>query len=323
MATTNISIQDNSNPWKGLNFYTEGDVLYGRDDEIQSLALYVINNIQTILYGKSGIGKSSIINAGVFPIARKEGLYPIPIRLKHDQDTAYINQVKEAFSASLIEVKEVVPAIDETTETLWEYLHRNTFYEPQSHESVRPLIVFDQFEEIFTLQHNENKKKKFFSELADLLNEVTPQYIINHKNAENLSRSNTTTAKGTDFVLDLGTSETDDTDNYIVESRFNIVFTIREDFLSYLERYTKFIPVMKSNRYALLPINEEQAADIITKPCEGLVSKEVAELIIQKVTGSTVAVAVTSSGSSPRRAVAFAFTTFTISPASMSSWVTL
>ena len=278
-------VLNDSNPWKGLNFYKEGEVLYGRDEEIQSLTLYVTNNIQTVLYGKSGIGKSSIINAGVFPLARKEGLFPIPIRLKHDEDTSYIEQIKTAFFESGIGIKEILPAINEQEESLWEYLHRHTFFEKKSNEAVRPLIVLDQFEEFFTLQHNESKKKAFFSELADLLNEVTPNYIIN--NETKIRKENQPKSEALGFVLDLGQNETENKVEYVKDSLFNIVFTIREDFLSYLERYTKFIPVMKSNRYALLPLNEEQAKDVIMKPIPGLVDVNVARLIIQKVTGNT------------------------------------
>lgn len=288
MATNDIKEKMvKTNPWKGLNYYKEGETLYGRDDEIQSLALYVINNIQTVLYGKSGIGKSSIINAGVFPIARKEGLFPIPIRLKHDKDTSYIAQIKAAFQESGIGIKEVLPAINEQEESLWEYLHRHLFYHVVTKGPVRPLIVLDQFEEIFTLQQNENKKKAFFSELADLLNEVIPQYIINANNDGSQSKDQEPASTNSAFVLDLGSNEAEETEEYLSESLFNIVFTIREDFLSYLERYTRFIPVMKSNRYALLPLNEEQAKDIIMKPMSGLVNIDVAKLIIEKVTGRT------------------------------------
>ena len=70
-----------TNPWKGLKAYSEGEILYGRNDDIQALSQYIINNTQTVLYGKSGIGKSSILNAGVFPVARQHGLYPVPVRL--------------------------------------------------------------------------------------------------------------------------------------------------------------------------------------------------------------------------------------------------
>lgn len=285
MATNNTTKALDANPWKGLNFYLEGEKLYGRDNEIQSLAQYVINNTQTVLYGRSGIGKSSIINAGIFPVARREGLYPISIRLKHDVEASYVTQVKSTFLASGIGIREIVPVISEPTETLWEYFHRHVFYLPETGVPVRPLVVFDQFEEIFTLQHEEGRKKAFFSQLADLLNEVTPQYILD-SGTKSKQAPAAKAPSGTGFVLDFGNPSDDDGQDYIPNSQFNFVFTIREDFLSYLERYTAYIPVMKSNRYALLPINEEQAADIIMKPQEGLVSKDVAELIIQKVTGN-------------------------------------
>lgn len=290
MVTNNNYNNSISNPWKGLNFYHEGEILYGRDDEIQSLALYVTNNTQTVLYGKSGIGKSSIINAGVFPIARKEGLFPIPIRLKHDSATDYISQIKTAFKESTIGINEILKSLDESQETLWEYLHRNAFYDKETGCSVRPLIVLDQFEEIFTLQHDEKKKLSFFSELADLLNEITPDYIAKKQNTQADDRPIIPKTNDDGFSFDFGVANNSDEEKkqeYVSESLFNIVFTIREDFLSYLERYTKYIPVMKSNRYALLPINEEQAKDIIMKPVENLIDINVAKLIIEKVTGRT------------------------------------
>lgn len=271
------------NPWKGLNFYKEGEILYGRDNEIRSLSQYVINNTQTVLYGRSGIGKSSIINAGLFPIARKEGIFPVPLRLKHGKEDSYIEQIKEAFVETGVGINEIVPPIAPTGETMWEYLHRHTFFDTRDNTPLRPLIVFDQFEEIFTLQQDEYKKKMFFSELADLINEVTPQYIVDNSLNDN-KKSGTSDGDKT-FSLDFGNEMQDKGPEYIKESNFNLLFSIREDFLSYLERYTTYIPAMKSNRYPLQPINEEQAADIIMKPQEGLVNADVARLIIEKVTG--------------------------------------
>lgn len=276
------------NPWKGLNFYNEGEVLYGRDKEIQSLSRYIIDNIQTVLYGKSGIGKSSIVNAGIFPIARREGLYPVPLRLTHDGDTflPYINQIKQAFTDSGIGLKEILPPISDSQESLWEFFHRHHFCHPDTQQPVRPLVVLDQFEEIFTLQSNEKLKRAFFSELADLINEVTPQYIIDAQREKRQSNTGTQSPfneKG-EFVLDFGVNN--DSEDYVTESLFNLVFIIREDYLSYFERYTAYIPALKSNRCSLLPINE-QAADIITKPQPGLINLEVAHYIIQKVTRKT------------------------------------
>ena len=95
------------NPWKGLNFYTEGEIIYGRKAEIQSLSQYIFNNTQTVLYGRSGIGKTSILNAGIFPKARLEGMIPVCIRLKHDDVDNYIWQVRAAIKDSGLKMKSI------------------------------------------------------------------------------------------------------------------------------------------------------------------------------------------------------------------------
>lgn len=277
------------NPWKGLNFYVEGEVLYGRNREIESLSQYIINNTQTVLYGKSGIGKSSILNAGIFPVARACGLFPVGIRLDHQCDTGYMEQISTAIIRSGVTVNEVVPVIDKDHETIWEYLHRNTFSDKDGKE-VQLLLVLDQFEEIFTLQQNEKVKTRFFAEFADLLNDVTPQYIVNAMTdtpEPAVRKEPTLVASLDDLDLDIDLDENSGSGmpEYLQSPKYHIVFTLREDFLSYLERYTAYIPVMKANRFSLQPINEEQAAEIIMKPRRGLVQKDVAELIIQKVTG--------------------------------------
>ena len=71
------------NPWLGLESYQENQIIYGRNEEIEDLSQRVLNDFDTIVYGKSGIGKTSIINAGVLPIVRKHGFVPIVLRLDH------------------------------------------------------------------------------------------------------------------------------------------------------------------------------------------------------------------------------------------------
>ena len=268
------------NPWKGLRAYQEGEVLYGRDEEIQSLSQYIVNNTQTVLYGRSGIGKSSILNAGVFPVVRADGLYPVPIRLEHTARFDYVDQIAAAMAAAGLTSREIVPVVDKERESLWEFMHRQSFKAGES--EVQPLLVFDQFEEIFTLQQNEKNKLEFFDQLGDLLNDVRPQYLS--------SPDATTEVVSSDRPLDELDLDSlfqggEDAPNYVEHPAYHMVFALREDFLSYLERYTSFIPVMKHNRFSLQPINEEQAADIIMKPRPGLVDEEVAAQIIRKVTG--------------------------------------
>ena len=58
----------------GLQSYTEAqsDSFYGRDEEIDRLTNLVKSNTLTIVFGKSGTGKTSLLNAGVFPRLRKD-----------------------------------------------------------------------------------------------------------------------------------------------------------------------------------------------------------------------------------------------------------
>lgn len=285
------------NPWKGLNFYTEGEIIYGRNVEILSLSQYIFNNTQTILFGRSGIGKSSILNAGIFPMARQNGMTPISIRLKHGDINDYLEQIKEAIALGGLIAKELTPAINgEENECLWEYIHRHTFLNENGEKSI-PLLVFDQFEEIFTLQTNELIKREFFKQLGNLLNDVKPSYIVEHErqHRQQLDLSKETKIvssgafKGINIKLNVRKSETSQpiTNKYVERPEYHIVFALREDFLSSLELYVASIPVMKDNRFGLLPLNEEQAADIIRFPQPGLVDDKVTKLIIEQVTGRT------------------------------------
>lgn len=272
------------NPWKGLKSYREGEVIYGRDTEIESLSQYIINNTQTVLYGKSGIGKSSILNAGIFPLVRRLGLYPVPVRLKHGKDYDYVAQLYRVVSDAGLDRQELVPVRDVSTESLWEFFHRQRFVIKGSLEQVHPLFVFDQFEEIFTLQRIEKNKLAFFSQLGDLLNDICPLYQDEEKPSIESGMGQEKRGED-DFSFDLEDGKTFVTSDYIDYPQYHFVFALREDFLSSLERYTSYIPVMKRNRFSLQPINEEQAQKIIMEPIPGLVSMDVAEHIIRKVTG--------------------------------------
>lgn len=295
----------NSNPWKGLKSYEEDDIIYGRDEDIEALYTRIIYNTQTVVYGRSGVGKSSLINAGIIKRAKLEGMLPVWIRLAHttkaenNPTEPYIEQIKKRIEEELHKIgaysEQVVQHDISHDETLWELLHSNRYWLPNGTDKQRliPLLIFDQFEEIFTLEISSNRIKAFFDELADLLNEVKPDYIalqeqkiIDEPIAENNPVSDGTKHKNNIFA-NITSKNRANLPEYIDKSEFHIVITLRDDFLSYLERYTAFIPSMKHNRFGVLPLNEEQAAQIILRPVPGLVSKEVAKLIIEKVTDQT------------------------------------
>ncbi len=274
---------NNSNPWLGLKSYSEGDTLYGRDEDIRCLTQCVLSDRETVLYGRSGIGKTSILYAGVIPTARMHGFVPVAVRLVHDTTTTYISQICEAITKSGIEIEQIIDN-NTSNDILWGLFHNNIF--KINGERVKILLLFDQFEEIFTLQKNNNQRKIFFDELADVLNNVMPQVIYevaideDNSNATKTDKNDDGSSPLSRILNKIKKTNTE----FVTDNEINFVFTIREDFLSEFEFYTSCIPPLRQHRYQLRPINEEQAAEIIMRPRRGLVSKEVAELIIEQVT---------------------------------------
>lgn len=268
MQEQQSTINQDSSSWIGLDSYKESNsgIFFGRDEEIRQLSSDIFNNIQTVIYGPSGTGKTSIIRAGIFKIARANRYIPVYVRLNHNTGSkAYTQQIIDAIQDEAekynIDIENTSPYIKENVcQSLWEYFHCNEFWNEENYPVI-PLIVVDQFEEIFTLGKNISLQPDFFSQLSDLCDNKYPQYVIDYLN----DRKN-------------------DRIEYPEAINYRIVFSLREDYLARLEEQAETIPSLKRNRFSLQCINEEQALDIILKPQPGLVSKDVAALIIEKVT---------------------------------------
>jgi len=286
-------VNKRENPWKGLQSYQDSDPIYGRDQEIEALYTSITYNTQTVVYGKSGIGKTSILNAGIIHRAMVNDFMPVTVRLDHyanselNKSESYVTQIEKslyaAAKAQKVEMEEIVSHDDTHEETLWELFHRFRYVRGEADKkiSIRPIVIFDQFEEIFTLQQDMQLVKNFFKELADLLNDVKPDYLT-----EKTTSSSKLPSKGGNVFSNIANRKRENKPEYLSHSEYHLVIVLREDFLSYLERYTAFIPVMKTNRFPIMPLSIEQAVDVIMLPRPGLVSRDVAELILQKVTGN-------------------------------------
>ena len=77
---------DSQNPWLGLVSFTEAlrDYFHGRSEEADELFRRVKREVLTVLFGQSGLGKTSLLQAGLFPRLRREGFLPVAIRLGFD-----------------------------------------------------------------------------------------------------------------------------------------------------------------------------------------------------------------------------------------------
>ncbi|MEJ2004642.1 MAG: ATP-binding protein, partial [Cyclobacteriaceae bacterium] len=178
------------NPFKALDPYSEEESqeFYGRKDEVQNLYYHVKQNYLTVLYGESGVGKSSVINAGLVPLLRKKNLFPILLRtsaiLNEEEPARFVLRqvIEEAQKRSYtlfddFEGKTIDPESSEYLDkTLWEFFHQVSFYKKHNSEPEKfnvakntlPLLIFDQFEEIFSAPVS-SRKEKFINELASLV----------------------------------------------------------------------------------------------------------------------------------------------------------
>lgn len=228
----------------GLQSYTEAqsDIFYGRDEEIDRLTNLVKANTLTIVFGKSGTGKTSLLNAGVFPKLRKDYFLPFRIRLEFKEDSPdLVTQIKNILKSETDKYGFKVKSYP-STETLWEYFHSEPLW-----NSVTPILIFDQFEEIFTLakksaRFSGNELAAFWEEIADLVENSIPEKLkekfLNDK--ENIGYS-------------------------YKSQKIKILFAFREEFLPEFENITSKIPSIKLSRFRLMPMNGNQAFDVITR----------------------------------------------------------
>src|SRR3954452_128778 len=148
---------DRDNPWPGLESFEENarDYFHGREAEAEDLLRRVTDAPLTVLFGKSGLGKTSLLKAGLFPRLRAAGMLPIYARFgfaAHAGDEIPLaEQLATAFlQACRLANAEAPPR--GTGQSFWEYLHHTDFKLWSSqNQPLMPVFVVDQFEEVFTL----------------------------------------------------------------------------------------------------------------------------------------------------------------------------
>jgi WD40 repeat protein len=216
----------------------------GRETEIQQLSNLVQLEKLVLLYSKSGLGKSSLINAGLLPRLDDKEYFPIKIRLidaSKSPEAVFIEALQPHFIESDL--------IDKKRMTIWDCVKAINHREAKT-----PVIILDQFEELFNY-YTFDQRKKFTTQFADLVNDNIPGFI----------RQN---------IEDSLTEEEEDLSPELMSKiklsekplRVKIIMAIRSDKLSHLEELSHKIPLILNNRYQLKPLGLDQARDAIESP---------------------------------------------------------
>jgi tetratricopeptide (TPR) repeat protein len=200
---------------------------FGRDDESEQLYLRILSVPLLVQFGTSGMGKTSLLQAGVFPRLRSKPFLPIMIRLNDAASSlteAVARSIAQSCSAEGIEYTERAAG------GLWELLS-TTFWRDDL--LLTPVLVFDQFEEVFTLR-DPSFRRVVAAELGALASGIAPARV----------------------------------DTAAPRPTVKIVISLREDYLGALEEFSASIPGLFQERLRLEPFTEEAARAAIVGPAQ-------------------------------------------------------
>lgn len=227
-----------TSPYRGLTPYTEADAAYffGRTHEIAIVAANLEVSRLTIFYGPSGVGKSSVLRAGVVHQLRQRArrnfqargsakIIPIYFnRWQADPMTGLAQAVAEGIAVvDGGDKKMTVPADLQlaigNSQSFTSYLHERS---KQTDSDL--LLVLDQFEEYFLYHQDEVGPGSFADELVTAL--TTP------------------------------------------DLRVNFLLSLREDALARLDHFKGQIPFLLDNRLSIGHLGRIAGEEAIRKPLE-------------------------------------------------------
>ncbi len=265
---------DEQHPWLGLASFTEETrgFFHGREEEVAELGRRVQRKLLTILFGQSGLGKTSILRAGIVPRLRPEGYCPVYVRIDYSPESpAPAEQIKRAiFEATRASGSWTQAGVAAEGESLWEFLHhRDDILKDANGKTVIPLLIFDQFEEIFTIAQADDagraRAARFIEDLADLVENRPPREL-----EARIESDDSVTER-----FDFGRAD------------YRILIALREDYLAHLEGLKGAMPSITQNRMRLARMTGQQALAAVMKPGGRLVSEEVAEAIVRFIAGGS------------------------------------
>ena len=236
--------------YPGLASFTteQRDLFFGRKRETRELFHLLSVEKTVVLFSKSGLGKTSLLNAGVIPLLAENSIWPVPIRFGTDvlaPETHFQLQFEEIYWKFRGDDKQEAQL---DSKSFWEQIKKSPFL--RDGKSWTPLLIFDQFEELFTLYPQPERRARFVQELADLIQERLPERL-----RESLFEQ-----------LDAGIISPSAIAEAEKAPPLKIVFSIRSDMLHFMDELSEQIPYILRSRYQLFGLAEEQAREAIVAP---------------------------------------------------------
>lgn len=242
------------NPYPGLYAFREEDEAYfhGRAREAEDLLRLVEQRTLTVLYGVSGLGKTSLLQAGLFPRLRRAGFVPIRVRLGFGADEP--GPLAQIFAAveDRIEGGELRAGPPAEGDSLRDYFGGSGFWD-QDGEPVTPVLVLDQFEEVFTRGLDApslDRRGELYALLVQLAGLVH------------------------------------DRDRLLDRAPAKVLISLREDYLAQLKDLRDALPALAIDGYRLRPLGGMAAFEAVLTPGRRVLGARVAKRIVCAAAGA-------------------------------------
>jgi len=165
-----------TNPYVGPRAFQKGEQIFGRDREARQLVNLIVAERIVLLYSPSGAGKTSLIQAAVLPQLEKMKFRVLPnirVNLATPEAGLAANGFNRYVNSAILSLEEGLPAEQRSKSehlagmNLADYL--SAYPAADSGRGI-DVLIFDQFEEILTLDPTDQaNKQEFFRQLGQAL----------------------------------------------------------------------------------------------------------------------------------------------------------
>lgn len=270
---------NSENPYLRLRSYTETDAQYfkGRESESGEIFDLLQRNNVVVLYSESAEGKSSILAAGLYPRLRRHNFLPVSIVFTEDEfaekspdfDAIVLGRIRQAMAEANPGGQEPMApdfARKVNESECFEWVSTSDVELPMDSESaaaftgsawwmlrdfaierygvrVCPVLVFDQFEEVFTRAASA-WTDAFFGWLERLFSDNVPEAISNALDA----------------------FPEDEEPEFSTRKDFRTIVSMRNEYMGELDYWgvqRHFLPEFKNSRYCLRALTLDEAEEVL------------------------------------------------------------
>ena len=212
----------------------------GRAQETDEVLHSILSHDLLVVYAVSGMGKTSLLQAGVLEPLRQRGYFPVIVRpspLGRSLVELIDAQIRDAGKAAENITVTRFPGDGGTATaatTLWDLLAGLEIWKGNTLQ--RLVLILDQFEELFTLGWSDEERDRFIEQFGEVVRR-------NRDWGDEPEESTALPPPNVKFVL-----------------------TIREDFLGHLEALAPHVPQIMQCRFRLEGLGPDRAEEAIRDP---------------------------------------------------------